>query len=122
MEIVHNNNNNSILELYALMIDYDPNCHSLLVTMPIHWTGSELLQMISTTMPLLSHVWLLLLFQFPSPEWDTVTQEAKKLICEMLNPDPKARITAKAALNNSWISVSGVCVCMCYVQMYVCML
>ena len=31
----------------------------------------------------------------------------------MLNPDPKARITAKVALNNSWISVSGVCVCMC---------
>ena len=44
--------------------------------------------------------------QFPSPEWDTVTQEAKKLIREMLNPDPRTRITAKAALNNSWISVS----------------
>ena len=44
--------------------------------------------------------------QFPSPEWDTVTKEAKKLICEMLNPDPKSRITATAALKDSWISVS----------------
>lgn len=44
--------------------------------------------------------------QFPSPEWDTVTSEAKDLIRQLLNPDPTTRITADEALTNAWISVS----------------
>lgn len=43
--------------------------------------------------------------QFPSPEWDTVTKEAKDLIRELLNPNPSTRITAEEALTNAWISV-----------------
>lgn len=43
-------------------------------------------------------------FDFPSPEWDTVTQEAKNLIRKLLNPDPNTRITAEEALRSSWIS------------------
>ena len=47
-----------------------------------------------------------LLLQFPSPEWDTVSNEVKQLIRDMLNPDPSKRITASQALLNPWISVS----------------
>lgn len=43
-------------------------------------------------------------YDFPSPEWDTVTSEAKDLIREMLNPNPRTRITAAEALRNPWIS------------------
>ncbi len=43
--------------------------------------------------------------QFPSPEWDTVTKEAKNLIRSMLNPNPATRVNAKEALTSPWISV-----------------
>lgn len=43
--------------------------------------------------------------QFPSPEWDTVTQEAKNLINSMLALNPAKRITAVEALRQPWISV-----------------
>ncbi|XP_064389369.1 calcium/calmodulin-dependent protein kinase type II subunit delta-like isoform X2 [Halichondria panicea] len=43
-------------------------------------------------------------FDFPSPEWDTVSNEVKQLIRDMLNPDPSKRITASQALLNPWIS------------------
>lgn len=43
-------------------------------------------------------------YEFPSPEWDTVTEEAKSLIRQMLNPHPDKRITAAEALKNPWIS------------------
>lgn len=46
------------------------------------------------------------LFQFPSPEWDTVTPEAKDLINKMLNVNQNHRITAQEALKHPWISVS----------------
>ena len=46
--------------------------------------------------------------QYPSPEWDSVTMEAKDLINKMLNRDQNRRITAKEALNHSWIKVSSV--------------
>ena len=55
------------------------------------------------------------LSQFPTPEWDTVTKDAKNLIRAMLNPDPLKRYTAAEALRNPWIDVSrergsgGVC-------------
>ena len=42
-------------------------------------------------------------FEYPSPEWDTVTKEAKDLINKMLNTDPRKRITSTEALKHSWI-------------------
>lgn len=46
------------------------------------------------------------LFQFPSPEWDTVTPEAKNLINQMLTINPAKRITADQALKHPWVCVS----------------
>lgn len=43
--------------------------------------------------------------QYPSPEWDTVTVEAKNLINSMLTVNPAKRITASEALKHPWISV-----------------
>lgn len=43
--------------------------------------------------------------QFPSPEWDTVTPEAKDLINKMLTINPSKRITAAEALKHPWICV-----------------
>lgn len=47
--------------------------------------------------------------QFPSPEWDTVTPEAKNLINQMLTINPAKRITAHEALKHPWVCVSAVC-------------
>ena len=44
--------------------------------------------------------------QYPSPEWDTVTPEAKHLINSMLTVNPAKRITASEALKHPWICVS----------------
>uniref|UniRef100_G1TVE5 calcium/calmodulin-dependent protein kinase n=1 Tax=Oryctolagus cuniculus TaxID=9986 RepID=G1TVE5_RABIT len=46
-------------------------------------------------------------YDFPSPEWDTVTPEAKDLINKMLTINPAKRITASEALKHPWISVSS---------------
>lgn len=43
--------------------------------------------------------------QFPSPEWDTVTPEAKDLINKMLTINPAKRVTATDALKHPWICV-----------------
>uniref|UniRef100_A0A3B3QB38 calcium/calmodulin-dependent protein kinase n=1 Tax=Paramormyrops kingsleyae TaxID=1676925 RepID=A0A3B3QB38_9TELE len=43
-------------------------------------------------------------YDFPSPEWDTVTPEAKDLINKMLTINPTKRITASEALKHPWIS------------------
>lgn len=43
--------------------------------------------------------------QYPSPEWDTVTAEAKNLINQMLTVNPFKRITAAEALKHPWIYV-----------------
>jgi calcium/calmodulin-dependent protein kinase (CaM kinase) II len=43
-------------------------------------------------------------YDFPSPEWDSVTQDAKNLINQMLVLDPKKRITADQALKHPWIA------------------
>ena len=45
--------------------------------------------------------------QYPSPEWDTVTPEAKSLINSMLTVNPAKRVTAADALRHPWIYVSG---------------
>jgi len=46
-------------------------------------------------------------YDYPSPEWDTVTPEAKSLIDSMLTLNPKKRITAEQALRVPWICVSS---------------
>ncbi|XP_054612541.1 calcium/calmodulin-dependent protein kinase type II subunit beta-like isoform X1 [Dunckerocampus dactyliophorus] len=42
-------------------------------------------------------------YDFPSPEWDTVTPEAKNLINQMLTINPSKRITAQEALKHPWV-------------------
>ncbi|XP_028967249.1 calcium/calmodulin-dependent protein kinase type II alpha chain [Galendromus occidentalis] len=42
-------------------------------------------------------------YDYPSPEWDTVTPEAKNLINLMLTVNPAKRITAAEALKHPWI-------------------
>ncbi|XP_047242699.1 calcium/calmodulin-dependent protein kinase type II delta 1 chain isoform X8 [Girardinichthys multiradiatus] len=42
-------------------------------------------------------------YDFPSPEWDTVTAEAKDLINKMLTINPAKRVTAADALKHPWI-------------------
>ncbi|XP_038587084.1 calcium/calmodulin-dependent protein kinase type II delta 1 chain isoform X5 [Micropterus salmoides] len=42
-------------------------------------------------------------YDFPSPEWDTVTPEAKDLINKMLTINPGKRVTATDALKHPWI-------------------
>ncbi|XP_056322466.1 calcium/calmodulin-dependent protein kinase type II subunit beta, partial [Danio aesculapii] len=42
-------------------------------------------------------------YDFPSPEWDTVTPEAKNLINQMLTINPVKRITAQEALKHPWV-------------------
>ena len=43
-------------------------------------------------------------FNFPSPEWDFISFEAKELIGKMLTFDPAKRISAKEALTHSWLN------------------
>uniref|UniRef100_A0A8C7KDC5 calcium/calmodulin-dependent protein kinase n=1 Tax=Oncorhynchus kisutch TaxID=8019 RepID=A0A8C7KDC5_ONCKI len=42
-------------------------------------------------------------YDFPSPEWDTVTPDAKDLINKMLTINPGKRITTAEALKHPWI-------------------
>uniref|UniRef100_A0A3B4Y6L6 calcium/calmodulin-dependent protein kinase n=1 Tax=Seriola lalandi dorsalis TaxID=1841481 RepID=A0A3B4Y6L6_SERLL len=42
-------------------------------------------------------------YDFPSPEWDTVTPEAKNLINQMLTINPAKRINAQEALKHPWV-------------------
>ncbi|XP_027042895.1 calcium/calmodulin-dependent protein kinase type II delta chain-like isoform X1 [Pocillopora damicornis] len=42
-------------------------------------------------------------YDYPSPEWDTVTDEAKELINTLLCVDQSKRITATEALKHPWI-------------------
>jgi calcium-dependent protein kinase len=42
-------------------------------------------------------------FEFPSPEWDEVSDEAKDLVRQLLNKDPEARISARQALEHPWL-------------------
>ncbi|XP_030195187.1 calcium/calmodulin-dependent protein kinase (CaM kinase) II gamma 1 isoform X4 [Gadus morhua] len=42
-------------------------------------------------------------YDFPSPEWDTVTPEAKNLINQMLTINPAKRITSEQALKHPWV-------------------
>ena len=42
-------------------------------------------------------------FDFPSPDWDGISQSAKDFICSMLRKDQSKRLTAAQALQHAWI-------------------
>ena len=50
-------------------------------------------------------------YDYPSPEWDTVTPEAKNLINQMLTVNPQKRIKSDEALKHPWICVSAIILC-----------
>eukprot|EP01121_Diplochlamys_sp_Union-15-3_P021696 TRINITY_DN8915_c0_g1_i5.p1 TRINITY_DN8915_c0_g1~~TRINITY_DN8915_c0_g1_i5.p1 ORF type:complete len:466 (-),score=101.43 TRINITY_DN8915_c0_g1_i5:1-1398(-) len=41
--------------------------------------------------------------EFPSPDWDKISDTAKKLIANLLAPDPSKRLTAEQASAHRWI-------------------
>ena len=41
--------------------------------------------------------------EFPSPEWDEISDEAKDFVTQLLNRDPILRPTADEALHHPWI-------------------
>ena len=43
-------------------------------------------------------------FEFHSPVWDNVSDEAKDMIRRLLTLDPKKRLTAKEALEHEWMA------------------
>ncbi|PIA13414.1 Pkinase-domain-containing protein, partial [Coemansia reversa NRRL 1564] len=43
------------------------------------------------------------MYSFPSPYWDTVSPEAIDLVCQMLQVDPRNRISVDAALAHPWL-------------------
>ena len=42
-------------------------------------------------------------FDFPSPDWDGISDSAKDFICSMLRRDPQKRISAAKGLEHTWI-------------------
>ena len=42
-------------------------------------------------------------FDFPSPDWDTISSSAKDFICNLLKKDPSKRLSASQALGHQWI-------------------
>eukprot|EP00804_Cyclotella_cryptica_P026798 CCRYP_007984-RA/>CCRYP_007984-RA protein AED:0.09 eAED:0.09 QI:520/1/1/1/0.66/0.75/4/462/534 len=42
-------------------------------------------------------------FDFPSPDWDGISDSAKDFICNLLKREPSKRSTAAQALNHPWI-------------------
>jgi len=42
-------------------------------------------------------------FDFPSPDWDSVSDEAKQFVTAILNLDPHARPTASDCLEAPWL-------------------
>mmetsp|Transcript_13942 Transcript_13942/g.21956 ORF Transcript_13942/g.21956 Transcript_13942/m.21956 type:complete len:496 (+) Transcript_13942:1596-3083(+) len=42
-------------------------------------------------------------FDFPSPDWDEISDAAKDLICSMLKRDPSKRLSAAQSLQHPWI-------------------
>mmetsp|Transcript_18465 Transcript_18465/g.36964 ORF Transcript_18465/g.36964 Transcript_18465/m.36964 type:complete len:504 (+) Transcript_18465:28-1539(+) len=47
-------------------------------------------------------------FDFPSPEWDTISEKAKDFIMCLLKKDPSKRLTANNALDHPWFADLGV--------------
>lgn len=46
-------------------------------------------------------------FEFPSPYWDDISSTAKEFIQKLLVVDPKKRLTAQQAMEESWIKIGG---------------
>jgi serine/threonine protein kinase len=44
-------------------------------------------------------------FDFPNPEWQNVSKDAKELIKGMLNIDPSQRLDIVQVMSNKWIAV-----------------
>lgn len=44
-------------------------------------------------------------FNFPNPEWENVSKDAKDLIKGMLNVDPAKRLAIDQVMKNNWIAV-----------------
>ncbi|CAL1608060.1 unnamed protein product [Knipowitschia caucasica] len=47
-------------------------------------------------------------FDFPDPEWDDVSDEAKQIIVDLLKTNPSERMTIQQFMNHPWISQSMV--------------
>ena len=45
-------------------------------------------------------------YEFPNPEWEKVSKDAKDLIRGMLKTDPHQRLTIDDVIKNKWIAVS----------------
>lgn len=45
-------------------------------------------------------------YDFPNPEWQNVSDSAKKLIRGMLSVDPTNRLSIDQVMKNTWIAVS----------------
>lgn len=48
-------------------------------------------------------------YEFPNPEWQNVSDQAKDLIKGMLNVDPAKRLTIDDVMLNPWIAVRPFC-------------
>ncbi|GMH66284.1 hypothetical protein TrST_g8833 [Triparma strigata] len=46
-------------------------------------------------------------FDFPSPEWNSISDKAKDFISSLLKKDPKARLTAANSLEHPWFADLG---------------
>ncbi|GMH78399.1 hypothetical protein TrLO_g2326, partial [Triparma laevis f. longispina] len=46
-------------------------------------------------------------FDFPSPEWDSISTKAKDFISNLLKKEPKQRLTAANALDHPWFADLG---------------
>ena len=45
-------------------------------------------------------------FEFPSEHWDSISNDAKHLILQMLEVDPDLRLDAESILEHPWLAVS----------------
>lgn len=46
-------------------------------------------------------------FSFPAKDWDQISGEAKELVCQLLQKDPKKRISAEMILQHPWVVRGG---------------
>ncbi len=46
-------------------------------------------------------------YEFPKPEWEKVSKDAKDLIRGMLETEPQKRLTIDDIIKNKWIAVSS---------------
>ena len=46
-------------------------------------------------------------YEFPKPEWDQVSMEAKDLINQLLKTEPADRLTITEFMNHNWVKVSA---------------